>query len=82
MKGISNTIKEFSNDYYDLYNSYKYVVEEDAEGINLKYMEYNETKKGLEELESISINFNVAERLFSEVSNAIKTGEFKLNSII
>lgn len=75
MTGVSNTIKEFSDDYDSLYNSYKYVVEQNDEGIIIKQME--KVNNYWKEIASINIDFNCAEILFSEVAESIKQGEFK-----
>ena len=94
MKGVSNTIKEFSSNFGELYNSWKYVVEQNEDGISIKYIEsdpcpivhdehgtfikYSDVKDGIkwEEKDSITINFDVAERLFSEVLDCIRKGDF------
>ena len=41
LEGVSNTIKEFSDTYKNLYNSWKYVVEQDDTGILIKYIDYH-----------------------------------------
>lgn len=75
MVGISNTIKEFSDSYDSLYNSYKYVVEQNDEGIIIKQME--KVNNYWKEIVSINIDFNCAEKLFSEIAESIGQGEFK-----
>lgn len=75
MVGISNTIKEFSDSYDSLYNSYKYIVEQNDEGIIIKQME--KVNNYWRVIDSINIDFNCAEILFSEIAESIKQGEFK-----
>ena len=76
MEGVVNTIKEFSDDYHDLYNSWKYVVTCDESGINIQYLE----KDGDEwkEEDSFDIVFSCAEKLFREVVKSLDNGDFKL----
>ena len=75
MVGVSNTIKEFSDSYDSLYNSNKYVVEQNEEGIIIKQME--KVNNYWKEIASIDIDFSCAEILFTEIAESIKQGEFK-----
>lgn len=77
LEGVSNTIKEFSDTYKNLYNSWKYVVEQDDTSILIKYIEYNKENKNWEEKSSMSIPFGCVERLIYEVSECLKRGDFK-----
>ena len=74
MKGTVNTIKEFSEDFDSLYNTWKYVVEQDDVGINIKYMEKREDK--WEEINAMNITFTCANKLFKEIAKSLDTGEF------
>lgn len=74
MEGVTNTIKEFSDSFDDLYNTWKYVVEQDDVGVNIKYMEKMHGK--WEVINSMNINFLCAEKLFINVSEAFEYGEF------
>ena len=75
MTGVSNTIKEFSDCYENLYNANKYIVEQNDEGIIIKQME--KVNNYWKEIASINIDFNCAEKLFSEIAESIRQGEFK-----
>lgn len=75
MDGVSNTIKEFADDFDSLYNSWKYVVEQDEDGINIKSMSKDSNDEWIEE-ESISIPFSCARLLFKAVAKCIESGEF------
>lgn len=74
MKGVTNTIKEFSEDFYNLCNIWKYVVEQDDEGVNIKYMEKRDDK--WEEINAMNITFTCANKLFKEIAKSLDTGEF------
>ena len=77
MEGVVNTIKEFSDYFHDLYNSWKYVVTCDESGIIIQYLE----KDGDEwkEEDSFDIGFSCAEKLFREVVKSFDNGDFKLS---
>lgn len=44
MTGVCNTIKEFSDTYDDLYNSWKYTIGQDDDNIIITYMEKENNK--------------------------------------
>ncbi len=48
IKAVTNTIKEYSENFQELYNSWKYVVEQDDININIKYMEIDNDKHWVE----------------------------------
>lgn len=72
--GTVNTIKEFSEDFDSLYNTWKYVVEQDDVGINIKYMEKREDK--WEEINGINISFLCANKLFKSILSSLESGDF------
>lgn len=74
-KTAMNTIKEFSMSFHELYNSWKYVVEQDDVNINIKYMEMDNDEKWIEK-QSIGINISCAKKLFKEIAECIDRGEF------
>ena len=39
MSAVLNTIKEVSDDWDSLYDSHKYVVDQDEDGVNIIYMQ-------------------------------------------
>lgn len=74
MDGVSNTIKEVSDSYSSLYNEWKYTINQDADGIIIRYMENHNNK--WEIVSSININFSCAEILFDEVLECLRNGSF------
>ena len=72
---VTNTIKEYSESFHELYNSWKYVVEQDDININIKYMEMDNDKNWIEK-QSIGINIICAKKLFKEITDCIERGEF------
>ena len=75
IKAVTNTIKEYSENFQELYNSWKYVVEQDDININIKYMEIDNDKHWVEK-QSIGINISCAKKLFKEIAECIERGEF------
>ena len=75
IKPVTNTIKEYSESFHELYNSWKYVVEQDGVNINIKYMEMDNDKNWIEK-QSIGINMICAKKLFKEITECIERGEF------
>jgi hypothetical protein len=75
IKPVTNTIKEYSENFHELYNSWKYVVEQDDVNINIKYMVMDNDKKWIEK-QSIGINMICAKKLFKEITECIGRGEF------
>lgn len=74
MDGVSSTIKEFSDDYDSMTNLWKYVVGDNEDEIWIKYLEKHDGN--WIEISHISISYCVARRLFREVLEGIKNGEF------
>lgn len=77
MEGVINTIKEFSEDFNNLYNTWKYVVEQNDVGVNIKYMEREDDK--WKEINSINISFTCANKLFREIAESLERGDFTEN---
>ena len=75
IKPVTNTIKEYLESFHELYNSWKYVVEQDDVNINIKYMEMDNDKNWIEK-QSIGINMICAKKLFKEITECIERGEF------
>ena len=75
IKPVTNTIKEYSESFHELYNSWKYVVEQDDVNINIKYMEMDSDKNWIEK-QSIGINMICAKKLYKEITECIERGEF------
>ena len=75
--GVMNVVKEFSDTYDDLGNSYKYVVSMNGDGeIEIREMTYDaEFDKWLMG-EWITIPIATARVLFPEVAKSLKRGEF------
>ena len=76
MQGTSNTIKEFSEDYNNLYNVWKYVVEQDEDGIIIRNMEKVDEK--WEEVQAFTISFTCARKLFKEISECLENDTFSI----
>ena len=57
IKAVTNTIKEYSENFQELYNSWKYVVEQDDVNINIRYMEMDNDKNWVEK-QSIGISIS------------------------
>lgn len=76
IESVTNTIKEYSGSFEELYNLWKYVVEQDDTNIIIKYMEMNNDKTWVEK-QSIEINLECAKKLFKEVAICIDRVEFK-----
>lgn len=74
MEGVINTVKEFSEDFDNLYNTWKYVVEQDDVGVNIRYMEKRNNK--WEEVNALNISFICANKLFKEIANSFDIKEF------
>ena len=68
IKPVTNTIKEYSESFHELYNSWKYVVEQD--NVNM------DNDKNWIEKQSIGINIICAKKLFKEITECIERGEF------
>lgn len=75
IKAVTNTIKEYSENFQELYNSWKYVVEQDDVNINIRYMEMDNDKNWVEK-QSIGISISCAKKLFKEIAECIERGEF------
>lgn len=67
-------IREFSEDWQTMADSWKYVVEEFEEGIEIKYMEKED---GIwKELDSINISGCCSALLFKTIADDFKNGVF------
>lgn len=77
LEGVSNTIKEFSENYDSLYNAWKYTVEQDETGVNIKYME--KINGEWREVSLMNVSFSCANKLFKEVAEALEKGDFTGN---
>lgn len=75
MSAVLNTIKEVSDDWDSLYDSHKYVVDQDEDGVNIRYMQIVDDE--WEEKEFLHIDFNCAETLFREIIKCLDQGYFK-----
>lgn len=75
MSAVLNTIKEVSDDWDSLYDSHKYVVDQDEDGVNIRYMQIVDDE--WEEKEFIHVGFSCAETLFQEIIKCLDQGYFK-----
>ena len=74
-RGVSNTVKEFSEDYQNLYNDWKYVVEQTDTGVLITL----QTKENdiWKEQESMEIPFTCAIPMFREIADCLDNKIFK-----
>ena len=72
---VSNTIKEFSNSYKELYEEWKYVIKESEDGITIQRRE-NVDGEWIN-ISSIEIPIEFAEMISNAILDGIKIGEFK-----
>lgn len=69
--GVTNVIKEISEDYKSLEDEWKYVITVDDLSVIIKYLERKEGEWDVEE--TISIPLSLAERILTEALNSTKS---------
>ncbi len=77
MDGVMNMIREFSEDFEEMRNSWKYVVKDYADGIEIEYWDTRKDEWG--KRDSINISACCAELLFRTIAKDFENGNIKFD---